>query len=71
MPSHLLLELLTVTRLYRTCYNQIDMFVCLPDKQNVDNYVNNIYNELLHRLSPKVDELLVEIYVELLNKEEK
>ena len=71
MPAHLLLELLTVTRTYRTCFNSIDMFVCDPDKQVLEFYMKNIYNQMLHRMSPKVDALLVEIYTELLNKEEK
>ena len=71
MPTHLLLELLTVTRMYRTCFNSIDAFVCDPDNQTLDFYITNIYNQMLHRMSPKVDDLLAEIYTELLNKEEK
>jgi hypothetical protein len=71
MPTHLLLELLTVTRMYRTYFNSIDIFVCNPDKQLLDFYITNIYNALLHKLSPKVDLLLEEIYTVLLDKEEK
>jgi hypothetical protein len=69
MPPHLLLELLTVTRVYRTCFNIIDIFVCDVEKQNIDYFIKNIYNAIYNRLSPKVDRMLEEIVEVLMEKQ--